>query len=210
MNPEQYRLYEVTSPALVREWLDLPKRLYRGNRNWVCPLDCDVLEVFDPEKNELFADGEAVRWIVRDASGTVVGRIAAFYNREKAALEEQPTGGCGFFECIDCQQVADMLFDAARLWLASRGMEAMDGPVNFGQRRDWWGLLVEGYEFQPLYKIPTTRPITRSCSSITGSATTSIRTATSGGRTSPKRTNASSTAPNACCRCRATTSRTST
>ncbi len=158
MNPEQYRLYEVTSPALVREWLDLPKRLYRGNRNWVCPLDCDVLEVFDPVKNELFADGEAVRWIVRDASGTVVGRIAAFYNREKAALEEQPTGGCGFFECIDCQQVADLLFDAARLWLASRGMEAMDGPVNFGQRRDWWGLLVEGYEFQPLYRNPYNPP----------------------------------------------------
>ena len=139
MNSESYRLFEVTSPALVREWIDFPKRLYRGNRNWVCPLDNDVLEVFDPAKNELFADGEAVRWIVRDASGTVVGRIAAFYNLEKAALEEQPTGGCGFFECIDSQQVADMLFDAARLWLASRGMEAMDGPINFGQRRDWWG-----------------------------------------------------------------------
>lgn len=158
MNSESYRLFEVTSPALVREWIDFPKRLYRGNRNWVCPLDNDVLEVFDPAKNELFADGEAVRWIVRDASGTVVGRIAAFYNREKAALEEQPTGGCGFFECIDSQQVADMLFDAARLWLASRGMEAMDGPINFGQRRDWWGLLVEGYEFQPLYKNPYNPP----------------------------------------------------
>jgi len=158
MNSDQYCLFEVTSPALVREWIDLPKRLYRGNRNWVCPLDCDVLEVFDPARNELFADGEAVRWLVRDASGTVVGRIAAFYNREKAALEEQPTGGCGFFECIDSQEVADMLFDAARLWLASRGMEAMDGPVNFGQRRDWWGLLVEGFEFQPLYKNPYNPP----------------------------------------------------
>ncbi len=91
MNSESYRLFEVTSPALVREWIDFPKRLYRGNRNWVCPLDNDVLEVFDPAKNELFADGEAVRWIVRDVSGMVVGRIAAFYNREKAALEEQPT-----------------------------------------------------------------------------------------------------------------------
>jgi len=91
---------------------------------------------------------------VRDSSCKVVGRIAAFYNREKAALEEQPTGGCGFFEAVDCQQVADMLFDAARMWLAGRGMEAMDGPINFGQRRDWWGLLVEGYEFQPLYKNP--------------------------------------------------------
>ena len=154
MDSQKYRLQEIAGSAAEREWLDFPKRLYRGYSNWVCPLDNDIREVFDPKRNELFEDGEAVRWVVRDASGEIVGRIAAFYNREKAALEEQPTGCCGFFECIDSQQVADMLFDAARMWLASRGMEAMDGPVNFGQRSDWWGLLVEGYEFQPLYKNP--------------------------------------------------------
>ena len=154
MDSQKYRLQEIAGSAAEREWLDFPKHLYRGYPNWVCPLDDDIREVFDPKRNELFKDGEAVRWVVRDASGEIVGRIAAFYNREKAALEEQPTGCCGFFECIDCQQVADMLFDAARMWLASRGMEAMDGPVNFGQRSDWWGLLVEGYEFQPLYKNP--------------------------------------------------------
>lgn len=158
MNPKNYVLQEVTAPAQVREWLDLPKRIYKGNRNWVCPLDVDVEEVFDPAKNELFADGEAIRWVVRDAANRVVGRIAAFYNREKAAIEEQLTGGCGFFEAVDDQRVADMLFDASRMWLASRGMEAMDGPINFGQRRDWWGLLVEGYEFQPLYKNPYNPP----------------------------------------------------
>lgn len=158
MKSEKYILQEVSAPALVREWLDLPKKIYKGNRNWVCPLDTDVEEAFDPARNELFADGEAVRWIVRNADGEVVGRIAAFYNREKAAIEEQPTGGCGFFEAVNDQQVADMLFDAARMWLASRGMEAMDGPINFGQRRDWWGLLIEGYEFQPLYKNPYNPP----------------------------------------------------
>ena len=158
MKSQKYLLQEVASPQAEREWIDFPKTLYRRNRNWVCPLDDDVREVFDPARNELFAAGEAVRWVARDASGEVVGRIAAFYNREKAALEEQPTGGCGFFESIDCQEVADLLFDAARMWLAGRGMEAMDGPINFGQRRDWWGLLVEGFEFQPLYKNPYNAP----------------------------------------------------
>ena len=115
MNKEKYTLQEVTTPALEREWLDFPKRIYKGNRNWVCPLDVDVLEVFNPSKNELFADGEAIRWVARDARGELVGRIAAFYNREKASIEEQPTGGCGFFESIDDQQVADMLFEAPRM-----------------------------------------------------------------------------------------------
>ena len=158
MNSDKYILQEVTSPSLEREWLDLPKQIYRGNRNWVCPLDPSIQAVFDPRKNELFADGEAIRWVARDRSGRVVGRIAAFYNREKAALEEQPTGGCGFFECIDDQEVANLLFDASRMWLASRGMEAMDGPINFGNRDSWWGLLVNGYEFQPLYKNPYNPP----------------------------------------------------
>ena len=158
MSHNKYTLQEVTDARLERAFLDLPKRIYKGNRNWVCPLDDDIREVFDPARNELFADGEAIRWIACDDAGEVVGRIAAFYNREKAALEEQPTGGCGFFEAIDDQALADRLFDAARLWLSSRGMEAMDGPINFGQRRDWWGLLVEGYEFQPLYKNPYNPP----------------------------------------------------
>ncbi|MEG2613377.1 MAG: hypothetical protein RR971_07810, partial [Alistipes sp.] len=138
MNSDKYILQEVTTPSLEREWLDLPQRIYRGNRYWVCPLEPTIRAIFDPSKNELFADGEAIRWVVRNPQGEVVGRIAAFYNREKASLEEQPTGGCGFFECINDQPVADLMFDAARMWLASRGMEAMDGPVNFGNRDSWW------------------------------------------------------------------------
>lgn len=158
MNSDKYILQEVTTPSLEREWLDLPQRIYRGNRYWVCPLEPTIRAIFDPSKNELFADGEAIRWVVRNPQGEVVGRIAAFYNREKASLEEQPTGGCGFFECINDQPVADLMFDAARMWLASRGMEAMDGPVNFGNRDSWWGLLVEGHEFQPLYENPYNPP----------------------------------------------------
>jgi hypothetical protein len=38
-----------------------------------------------------------------------------------------------------------MLFNVAKSWLAQRGMEAMDGPINFGERDRWWGLLVEGF-----------------------------------------------------------------
>jgi GNAT superfamily N-acetyltransferase len=144
--------------GLRREFLDLPKRLYKGNRNWVCPLDGDIESVFDPAKNKKFRDGEAARWIVRDESGRVVGRIAAFYNREDAALEEQPTGGVGFFEAENDQELANLLFDTAREWLAARGMEAMDGPVNFGSRDAWWGLLVDGFEFQPLYTNPYNPP----------------------------------------------------
>lgn len=155
---KSYRLEEVLTAAQEQQWIDYPKTLYKAYPKWVCPLDCDLREVFDPTRNELFAEGEAVRWIARDEQGAIVGRIAAFYNREKASIEEQPTGGCGFYESIDDQEVANLLFDAARDWLRERGMEAMDGPINFGQRRDWWGLLVEGFDHEPLYKNPYNPP----------------------------------------------------
>ncbi len=153
-----FTLELVSSPKQEKEWLNFPKRLYKGNAYWVCPLDNDIKDVFNPDKNQLFKNGKAVRWVVRDERRKIVGRIAAFYNKEQAALEEQPTGGCGFFESIDDQQVADMLFDAAREWLAAQGMEAMDGPINFGARDDWWGVLVKGFDSQPLYKNPYNFP----------------------------------------------------
>lgn len=155
----RYILKEVTTPREARQWLHADRRFYVGNRNWVCPLDADIEKVFDPEKNDMFAHGDAIRWIAWDTKNEeCVGRIAAFYNTEMAALNEQPTGGCGFFECIDSQEVADMMFDASRDWLKGKGMEAMDGPINFGARDTWWGLLVEGYEFQPLYANPYNPP----------------------------------------------------
>jgi hypothetical protein len=45
-----------------------------------------------------------------------------------------------------------MLFDVAKHWLLQRGMGAMDGPINFGERDNWWGLVTEGFH-QPLYQM---------------------------------------------------------
>ena len=156
---EQYILVEVKSSSDEKVWLHCDRPIYKGYENWVCPLDNDILAVFDPKKNKMFTHGKAIRWYVAESnSGKAVGRIAAFYDKNGSEDYEQPTGGCGFFESIDNQQVANMLFDACRTWLAQRGMEAMDGPINFGARDAWWGLLVEGFEYQPLYNNPYNPP----------------------------------------------------
>jgi GNAT superfamily N-acetyltransferase len=149
----KYNLKEVITSRDAKEWLHLDRRIYRDALMWVCPLDDDIEKVFDSKRNHLFADGEAVRWIAYDDKGEAVGRIAAFYNREQTRVTDN-MGCCGFFESIDNQEVANLLFDAAREWLTERGLEGMDGPVNFGSRDSWWGLLVEGFDYQPLYGNP--------------------------------------------------------
>ena len=146
----EFHLKEVVTSNDAKVWLHLDREIYRDAPNWVCPLDSDIEKVFDPKHNHLFGNGEAIRWIALNNKGEAVGRIAAFYNCEQAKISDN-MGCCGFFESIDNQDVANLLFDAAREWLSERGLEGMDGPVNFGSRDSWWGLLVEGYEYQPLY-----------------------------------------------------------
>lgn len=147
------KIIEVTSAEHVREFLLLPVRLYKNTPEWIRPLDKDIEIVFDPERNKAFRNGECARWILQDAAGETIGRVAAFFDKKTARKDnDQPTGGMGFFECIDNQEAAFALFDQCRHWLEDRGMEAMDGPINFGNRDRWWGLLVEGFEREPNYQ----------------------------------------------------------
>lgn len=144
-------LKEVTSPALSQTFIKVNVEINKENTNYIRPLDKDVMEVFDEKKNKAFRHGKCIRWILQDDAGRLVGRIAAFTNKKyKNKGDELPVGGIGFFDCINDQQAASLLFDTAKQWLQAQGMEAMDGPINFGERDRWWGLLVEGFQ-EPLY-----------------------------------------------------------
>jgi GNAT superfamily N-acetyltransferase len=138
-------IIEVVNKSQKQSFLDLARTLYKNDPNFVCPLDGEINGIFDPKENSFFKHGEAICWILSDDDGTVIGRIAAFINTNKAFSFDQPTGGCGFFECIEDKGAAFLLFDTAKNWLKERGMEAMDGPINFGENDNHWGLLVEGF-----------------------------------------------------------------
>ncbi|MBK7028841.1 MAG: GNAT family N-acetyltransferase [Bacteroidales bacterium] len=141
----KYRLIEVHDKRTARIFLDVARRLYKGDPDFICPLDSMIDGVFDPTRNTFFSHGEAKRWILLDENEQLAGRVAAFINRRKAFTFQQPTGGLGFFESVNDQEAAYMLFDICREWLAARGMQAMDGPINFGENDNFWGLLVEGF-----------------------------------------------------------------
>ena len=125
-------IIEVQEKKTAKEFLRFPIKLYKDEPNWIRPLDKDVEGVFDPEKNKTFRNGECIRWILTNDQGETIGRIAAFVNKKTVNKDnDQPTGGVGFFECINDQEAANLLFDTAKKWLEEKGMEAMDGPINF-------------------------------------------------------------------------------
>lgn len=152
------QIIEVNNPKTEKQFLEVPLSIYQNDKNWVRPLDQDIKAVFDPNKNKILQEGGLLkRWIVKQ-NQTIVGRIAAFVNPKYK--EKQPTGGIGFFESIDNQEVADLLFDTAKNWLQQQSMKAMDGPINLGERDQWWGLLVEGF-YPPLYHMNYNPPYYR-------------------------------------------------
>jgi hypothetical protein len=146
-------LNRVASKKDEADFLAVHVEINRSNPNWIRPLDNDVLSVFDSSKNKFLKHGEIIRWVLKDNDHRLIGRIAAFVNRNyKNKGDKVPVGCIGFFDCIDDQNAANTLFDKAQKWLSEKGMEAMDGPINFGDRDKWWGLLVEGFH-QPIYNM---------------------------------------------------------
>jgi len=144
------RVIPVESKRTRSQFLEVVNVIYKNDAAYVRPLDVMIEEIFDPKINEFYQHGEAARFLLVDDNNAPIGRVAVFINRKKAFGFEQPTGGMGFFECINNEQAAFMLFDTAKQWLSQRGMEAMDGPINFGENDNFWGLLVEGFS-QPAF-----------------------------------------------------------
>lgn len=138
-------IVEVFSKSQQKVFLDVVDAIYATDANYVRPLDVMIQQIFDPKTNNLFANGQATRFVLFDNGGNPMGRIAAFVNGNKAFGYDQPTGGIGFFECVNNRDAAFLLFDTAKAWLLQRGMKAMDGPINFGENDNFWGLLVDGF-----------------------------------------------------------------
>jgi GNAT superfamily N-acetyltransferase len=150
-------LISVTDRKTEVMFLETARIIYKDDKTWVCPLDKDIKGAFDPRINTYFKHGIVERWVVTDDTNRLTGRIAAFIDFNLAKSYEQPTGGIGFFECIEDRDTAFLLFNTAAAWLKEKGMEAMDGPINFGETDKYWGLLVNGFT-HPSFDVPYNPP----------------------------------------------------
>ncbi|HED37475.1 MAG TPA: hypothetical protein ENI76_04415 [Ignavibacteria bacterium] len=119
-------------------------KIYQGDKHWVPPLLMDRKKILDKQKNPFFKHAEA-EYFLAERNGEIVGRIAAIKNDLHNKYHNDKTGFFGFFECINDQEVANMLFDSAKNWLKSKGLDTMRGPAN-PSSNDEYGMLLEGFE----------------------------------------------------------------
>lgn len=139
------KIQQVITQQQINHFYQLPYKIYQNDSNWIPHLRQDVEKVFDSQKNKAHAHGKIIRWLLYDAKNEVIGRIAAFVNNKTADTFDCPTGGVGFFECVNDQQAANLLFDTAKEWLSELEIKAMNGPINFGEKNMFWGLLIENF-----------------------------------------------------------------
>lgn len=139
----------VRSRRERREFLLLPWQLYREDPHWIPPLLANQKELLGYKHHPFYDDAEIQTFLVYQ-DGRACGRVAAIVNRGHNRRFQDRVGFFGFFECIEDQQVATALFDAARAWLSERGLQQMRGPVNPSLNYEC-GLLVEGFDTPPFF-----------------------------------------------------------
>jgi len=132
----------------LKQFIELPYRLYRNDPHWVPPLRIAVKELLDREKHPFYGEAEAEFFLAR-RDGQVVGRIAAVLDKAHNRFHNEQVGFFGFYESVDDPAVAKALLDRVWQWLKQRGATVMRGPVNPSTNYEC-GMLVDGFDSDPM------------------------------------------------------------
>jgi GNAT superfamily N-acetyltransferase len=156
MNAIPISIEPVTSSRQQRAFIEFPRSLYAGDPNWIPPLRGNLRQMLNYKPHPFYEKGEIQTFLAK-SNGRTVGRIAAIVDGNHNEFHNENRGMFGFFECIDDQNVANELFDAAKSWFADRDIELMRGPANPSQNYEW-GLLIEGFETPPTFMMTYNKP----------------------------------------------------
>ena len=141
----------VRSRRELKQFVEVPYRLHAGTP-WVPPLKLERRMFLSRRLNPYFKHGEAEYFLARRGE-RVVGRISAQVDRAFNEFHGSRWGMFGFLELEDDEEAMTALLAAAEAWLRERGCELMVGPMDFSMNEES-GVLIEGFELQPLIRQP--------------------------------------------------------
>jgi len=142
----------VSGRSDLKAFIELPKRLYRGQEGYVAPLDMERSEALSPKTNPFFDHAEVQLFLARH-NGKVVGRISAQIDKLHQEKYGDRTGHFGFLDAEDDPAIFAALIAAAEAWLRGKGMAQAVGPLSFSTNEEI-GVLVEGFTALPMLMMP--------------------------------------------------------
>jgi len=137
----------VKGRSELKDFIDLPWRIYAEYPHWVPPLKKEVRRMLDPRKHPFWEFSERILFLARRGSKTV-GRIAGIIDRHYNQFHNEKMGIWGFFECTDDIEAASALFSSVETWVREKGMIFMRGPLSPSTNYEV-GLLIEGFKYPP-------------------------------------------------------------
>jgi hypothetical protein len=137
----------VEGGSELKDFIDLPWRIYADYPNWVPPLKKQVRRMLDPRRHPFWEFSEGILFLARRGSETV-GRIAGIIDRHSNQFHNDKMGSWGFFECADDPEAATALFSSVETWAHRKGMTFMRGPLSPSTNYEV-GLLIEGFNYPP-------------------------------------------------------------
>ncbi|MBP5312460.1 MAG: hypothetical protein J6112_06480 [Clostridia bacterium] len=134
---------EVKSRSQIRDFINFPLDLYKGNPCFVPPLYGDEKKMFG--KKFVYSDTCESVFFNAYKDGRICGRIQGIIQR--AANEKNNEKRVRFtrFDSVDDDEVAEKLFGAVEEWAIAKGMDTVVGPLGYSDlERE--GLLIEGFD----------------------------------------------------------------
>ncbi|HWR59396.1 MAG TPA: hypothetical protein VN328_10960 [Thermodesulfovibrionales bacterium] len=131
----------------LKDFIDLPWKIYAEYPNWVPPLKAEVRRLLDPRKHPFWEFSERILFLARRGPETV-GRIVGIVDRNYNQCHSEKMGAWGFFECADDQEAARVLFSSVETWALQKGMTFLRGPLSPSMNYES-GLLIEGFDYPP-------------------------------------------------------------
>ncbi len=131
---------------------DLPRSLYKGDPNWVPPLNMDFKEKLDKAKNPFFEHAERELFLAR-REGKVVGRVLGIVDDNHNSFHNEKIVFFGQYESVNDPEVTKALLDAVAAWGRAKGMKVLRGPVNISLN-DECAMLLEGFDEPPMVMMP--------------------------------------------------------
>ena len=149
-------IVQATGARLVKEFVELPYRLYSGDPHWIPELRRDAHRRLSPRDNPFWAHAEMALFLAT-RNGRVCGRIAAIEDHAHNAFHRERLAWFGFFEAQDAA-TATTLLTAAEEWGRRRGCTALRGPAN-PSLNESAGLLIDGFDDDPYVLMPYNPPV---------------------------------------------------
>ncbi|MBA3013181.1 MAG: acyl-CoA N-acyltransferase [Proteobacteria bacterium] len=146
----------VEGGSKLRDFIDLPWKIYVPYPKWVPPLKKEVRRLLDPLKHPFWEFSERILFLARRGKKTV-GRIAGIIDDHYNQFHNEKMGIWGFFECADDPEAAAALFSSVEGWIHNKGMTFIRGPLNPSTNHEA-GLLIEGFDYPPSLMMPYNPP----------------------------------------------------